>query len=85
MLNFFIIVSTLVFGFVGLMGRSGSWTNVFFKLFFIVFSGIGIFLILEQNGYIIKQPSEKPVVEKTCQVEQMSIGQLYCDERDNEK
>jgi len=52
-LNVYIIMSTLVFMFLGMIWKTSDWVNLFLKFVFIIMVLFGIFMYLSTNGYII--------------------------------
>lgn len=61
-LNSFLIVTTLAFAFLAIIWNRKDWFNFSLKFLFIVLLGWSLFLLLVNNGYLVKQTA--PTVTK---------------------
>lgn len=78
MLNVYLIVSTIAFSSLAFVWTKDSWLDVFCKFLVTTLTGIGIFLLLEINGYIIKTPEVKQEVKQECSIN--FVGEKVCKE-----
>lgn len=54
MLDYYLIASTIMFGFLSLVWKNSDWMNVLLRLMFVIGTVVGLFLVGESFGVIIQ-------------------------------
>ena len=54
MLDYYLIASTIMFGFLSLVWKNSDWMNVLLRLMFVIGTLVGLFLVGESFGVIIQ-------------------------------